>query len=157
MKKHHRFATGTISISAMAFGLLVSTSALAAPPPATLTAVPNPAQQGQTVVLTATTSSSSIGTVTFSDGSTVLCNTVPLASGIAMCSTSSLSVGPHTITGRFAVGGIAVITFNVTATVTIAAVPPPTPAPTLGAWALIALVAFTLLMASVWQRRGMRR
>ncbi|GAA0723308.1 Ig-like domain-containing protein [Dokdonella soli] len=129
----------------------------ASPPAGTLTAVPNPAQQGQAVVLTATTGSTLPGTVTFSDGTTVLCNTVPLVSGTATCSTSSLSVGSHTITGLFAVGGIAVITFSVTATVTIAAIPPPTPAPTLGAWALIALAAFTMLMALVWQRRGMRR
>lgn len=68
----------------------------------TLTATPNPANMGQTVTLTAASTSAlagmtPVGTVTFYDGITSL-GTADLASnGIAVFSTSSLSVGSHTL------------------------------------------------------------
>jgi hypothetical protein len=69
-----------------------------------LTCAPNPAAYGATVICTATVSGSSptpTGTVTFYDGSTAL-GTAALSSGVATYSTSTLSVGSHTITAVYA-------------------------------------------------------
>ncbi|MGA1983931.1 MAG: FG-GAP-like repeat-containing protein, partial [Acidobacteriaceae bacterium] len=78
---------------------------------ATLTSSLNPANAGQTVTFTATvtaTSASGVppaGSVSFSDGTTVL-GTVPLVSGssgtsTAAFSTSTLTVGTHSITANY--------------------------------------------------------
>jgi|GEM_PF-1818677 len=67
----------------------------------------NPSNAGQTVKFTATVSSPTTaptGTVTFMDGTTVL-GTASLAGGKASYSTSTLSVGSHTITAVY--GGTA--------------------------------------------------
>ena len=69
----------------------------------------NPSPHGTDVVLTATvtTDGSPVteGTVTFSDGATVL-GTVPVeATGVAALTTADLAVGPHRITARFADDG----------------------------------------------------
>jgi hypothetical protein len=92
-----------------------------------LNASPNPATAGQTVTLTATVhaaqgSAIPTGMATFSDGSTVLGSSPLNPSGTATLSTSSLSVGTHTITASY--GGSA--NFNpssasVTETVTVIA------------------------------------
>ncbi len=83
------------------------------PPPApvatlsTLTAQPNPAYQGQTVVLravisavTASVSAMPTGTVQFLDGNTVL-GQAPYGNGSATLSTSSLALGMHTLTAVY--------------------------------------------------------
>ena len=71
----------------------------------TLTSSPNPSVFGQSVTFTATVASSGgvpVGTVTFSEGSTVLASNVPVdGSGHAAFNTSSLAVGSHTITASF--------------------------------------------------------
>jgi uncharacterized repeat protein (TIGR01451 family) len=62
----------------------------------------NPSSGGQAVTFTATvTGLSPTGIVTFKDGSTVL-GTGTLASGVASFTTSSLSVGSHSITAVYA-------------------------------------------------------
>ncbi len=69
----------------------------------TLSSNVNPAIFGQSVMFTANVSSSSgtpTGSVTFSDGSTTL-QTVALSSGQAGLTTSTLTVGSHTITAQY--------------------------------------------------------
>ncbi len=57
---------------------------------------PSPAVAGQTVKITAAMNSGATGTVQFTDGGAVLA-TVPVASGAASFSTSTLSQGSHTL------------------------------------------------------------
>jgi sugar lactone lactonase YvrE len=70
----------------------------------TLTASANPVLLGQNIMFTATANSVSpnvTGTMTFMDGATPLV-TVPVnASGVATYSTSTLVLGPHTITASY--------------------------------------------------------
>ena len=69
----------------------------------TVSASPNPAAQGASVVLTATTTATSGtpgGSVTFYDGVTSL-GSGTLVSGVATLSSSSLSVGSHNITASY--------------------------------------------------------
>jgi len=67
----------------------------------TLTSSPNPSNNGQTVTLTATVSPpAATGTVQFFDGTTPL-QIVQLSAGKATLSTSTLSVGPHSITATY--------------------------------------------------------
>src|SRR5205814_2192993 len=66
----------------------------------------NPSTYGQSVTFTASVSGNpgNNGTVTFSEGSTVICGSVPLNSSAATCSTSTLSAttgSPHTITAAY--------------------------------------------------------
>ena len=70
------------------------------PTTTTLSSSANPSTSGQSVTLTATVSpSTATGTVTFAvDGTTQLGSPVTLSSGQATFSSSSLSVGSHTIT-----------------------------------------------------------
>jgi hypothetical protein len=80
-------------------------------PPATtttLTSSVNPSALGQTVTFTVTVAGSATGSnvvnegsVTFSDGSTVLA-VVPIANGVANFSTATLTAGTHTITATYA-------------------------------------------------------
>ncbi len=74
-----------------------------------LTTSPNPANTGQTVTLTATTTSMvadmvPVGTITFYDGSTVLTTAGLGDNGVATFSTSSLAVGTHPIKAVLASG-----------------------------------------------------
>lgn len=99
-------ATGTI-IEAEGSGLVLSNGSVmveAAPTTATLTSSANPSNAGQLVTFTATVSSAVAGTptgnVTFKDSATTL-GTVPLISGQASYSTSTLSAGPHSITAQY--------------------------------------------------------
>jgi hypothetical protein len=63
----------------------------------TLSSGVNPSTYGSSLTLTATVSpTAATGTVTFTDGSTVL-GTASLASGVAVLKTASLSVGVHTL------------------------------------------------------------
>lgn len=70
-----------------------------------LQATPNPADFGQTVVLQATVTTGTgtlTGTVTFSDGATVLASKVPLnTSGVASYTTTALAVGLHSLTASY--------------------------------------------------------
>ncbi|MBI4485807.1 MAG: Ig-like domain repeat protein, partial [Acidobacteria bacterium] len=84
----------------------------------TLTSTPNPSLYGQSVTFTATVSSSAgtpAGTVTFKDGANTL-GTASLISGVFTFSTSSLSVGTHSITAEY--GGDANYTAGTSAAVT---------------------------------------
>ncbi|MGE8942719.1 Ig-like domain repeat protein [Leptospira interrogans] len=66
-----------------------------------LTSTPNPAFEGQPVVLTATVSPSvATGTVTFRDGPDVL-GATSLSGGTATLSTASLMAGAHTLTATY--------------------------------------------------------
>ncbi len=68
----------------------------------TLTSSLNPSLLSQPVVLTARVApAASTGTVTFSDGGTVLCNIVPVVAGAATCSTSFASAGAHSLSAVF--------------------------------------------------------
>lgn len=90
------FESSSASLTQVVLSLLASSTVL--------TCAPNPAAYGATVICTATVSGSSptpTGTVTFYDGSTAL-GTAALSSGVATYSTSTLSVGSHTITAVYA-------------------------------------------------------
>lgn len=70
-----------------------------------ITASPNPSVFGQQVIFTASVTnhgaSSLSGSVTFQDGSTTLCSDASLSSGSAICATSGLSLGQHTIVANY--------------------------------------------------------
>jgi carboxypeptidase T len=72
---------------------------------AALTSSPNPSTYGQAVTFRATVISTGgvpVGTVTFTEGTTVLASNVALdADGEAAFSTTSLAVGSHTVTATF--------------------------------------------------------
>ena len=73
----------------------------AAPPVSvTVTSNPNPSTVNQSVTFTATVSPSASGTVTFTDGYTVL-GAATLSGSVATYTTSSLAVGSHLITGNY--------------------------------------------------------
>ncbi|MES2932818.1 MAG: SBBP repeat-containing protein, partial [Pseudomonadota bacterium] len=81
-----------------------STSVMPNPPTTTsVTSSANPSAFGQSVTFTAVVSGNvPHGTVTFKDGSTVLCNNLSLFSGSTrQCVASSLSLGSHNITVEF--------------------------------------------------------
>lgn len=67
-----------------------------------LTSSANPSTFGQSVTFTATvTGNAPTGSVTFKDGTAVLCSAVGLAGGSAICATSSLSVATHSVTVNY--------------------------------------------------------
>jgi hypothetical protein len=71
-----------------------------------LTSSPNPSVVGQGVTLTATVApSGATGSIEFFDGATSL-GTAPLSGGSAAINTSSLAVGPHSLTAVYG-GGVA--------------------------------------------------
>lgn len=96
-------ANGTISIPST-----VSLAGTGIGQPATTTTVSssaNPSVPGQSLTLTATVTPASgsgapTGSITFSDGSTTL-GTVPLTNGQATFTSSTLSVGSHSITAAY--------------------------------------------------------
>jgi hypothetical protein len=62
----------------------------------------SPSTGGQPVTFTATVAGASpTGSVTFSDGSMVVCFAQALSGGVATCTTSDLSVGGHSITAAY--------------------------------------------------------
>src|SRR5579871_5140611 len=66
-----------------------------------IAALPNPATAGQTVTLSAVVlPSAATGTITFKDGSTTL-NTLTISNGAAGFTTSSLTVGTHSLTASY--------------------------------------------------------
>jgi uncharacterized repeat protein (TIGR01451 family) len=66
----------------------------------TLASSQNPSEFGKPVTFTATVTAGATGTVTFFDGATAL-GTVPLAGGTATFTTSSLTIGTHSITATY--------------------------------------------------------
>jgi predicted outer membrane repeat protein len=111
------------------------------PSTTTLTSSGNPSIVGQSVTFTVTVAATAsahmgvqnaapivpTGPVSFSDGSTVLCNAVALVDGIASCMTSALTVGVHTITAAYSGDGtFAASSGMLTQTVNTAAPPAPT-------------------------------
>ena len=77
------------------------------PTTTTVTSSANPSLVGATVTFTAAVTASMgtpTGSVTFKDGSTVICNAVALSSGQAQCATSALAAGTHAITGEYSGG-----------------------------------------------------
>jgi large repetitive protein len=72
----------------------------------TVTSSLNPSTLGQNVTFTATVTTGAgtgdlTGTVSFSDGTTVLAAAVPLNAGVATFTTSALTVGSHSITASY--------------------------------------------------------
>jgi hypothetical protein len=62
----------------------------------------NPSTAGQSVTFTATVAGASpTGSVTFSDGSMVVCFAQALSGGVATCATPNLSVGAHGMTAAY--------------------------------------------------------
>lgn len=113
------FATGSLPVSGSPYtvtysylgdanfsGALDNTKALTVNPAGTsttLAAVPNPSTFGQTVLFTATITSTAgipTGTVTFKDGGTVL-YTGTLSSGVSTLVTSTLSAGTHSLSAMY--------------------------------------------------------
>jgi hypothetical protein len=97
-------ATANFASSTASAALLVQ----AASTGTTLTSSANPSVVGQNVVLTATITPTGgnptpTGTIDFSDGGTALpgCSGIHLSNGTALCNTSSLSVGSHTIQASY--------------------------------------------------------
>ena len=66
-----------------------------------LASTPNPSAYTQTVTFTATVPTGATGTVSFFDGATQIGAAVSVASGAATTSTSTLSVGTHSITATY--------------------------------------------------------
>jgi hypothetical protein len=71
-----------------------------ASPTETLSSSINPSAANQSVVFTASVPSSATGTVTFMSGSTIL-GTSPLSNGVATISSTTLPIGPDTITATY--------------------------------------------------------
>ena len=160
---------GNFAASGASSSLAVGTS----PTAITFTSSPNPSTAGQPVVLTATVTvlppassvssagvtqaggSASVaavptGSVTFSDGATVL-GTVPLnASGVATFTTTTLAQGSHTLTARYSGdANAAVVAITVVQQVDLAL-----PVPGLSAW-MLALLG--LMLAGLARVASMRR
>jgi uncharacterized repeat protein (TIGR03803 family) len=69
--------------------------------PTTLTSSPNPSGYGNAVIFTASVPAAATGTVTFTYGSTTLCNAVPLSRGTATCTYSALPAGSDVVTATY--------------------------------------------------------
>lgn len=70
-----------------------------------LSASPTSAQPNQPVTLTATVSPvDATGTVTFTDGATVLCNAVSVSNGVAACATAFATEATHALTATYSGG-----------------------------------------------------
>ncbi len=70
----------------------------------TLTSTPNPSLLNQQVTFTSTVSSADpnlSGSVTFLDGNTPICSNVVLSGGKAVCTTSTLTLGSHSVTASY--------------------------------------------------------
>jgi uncharacterized repeat protein (TIGR03803 family) len=96
----------------------------------------NPSPYGQSVTFTATVtrqgSGTPTGTVTFTYGSTTLCNAVTLSGGIAACTYSTLPLGADMVTATYSgdynfTGSSATITLTVNQGTPVITWPTPTP------------------------------
>lgn len=74
-------------------------------PTVTLVSSANPSAPNASVTFTATAPAGATGTITFLDGSTVLGSGAPNAAGVATYTTSSLSIGSHSITAAYSGDG----------------------------------------------------
>jgi len=98
-------SSGSCGANAGVVGVLINIS-LASTTTA-LTSSPNPSSLEQAVTFTATVTASQFfkfqptGTVTFTYGSTTLCNAVTLSGGTATCTYSNLPAGTDTVTGAY--------------------------------------------------------
>ena len=86
-----------------------------------LTSNANPSTYGDTVTFTSTVTASpsnpsGAGTVTFRNGTTVLCSNVPLTGNTATCTTAALTAGGHAITAAY--GGATGYASSTSATLT---------------------------------------
>lgn len=100
----------------------------------------NPSTLGQTVTFTATvTGSSPTGTVQFSDGGVNLGAPVSLAGGVAAFTTSSLSLGTHSIVAAYGGDGANLASTSPTLSQSVASVTPGAAEeiPTLGGWGML--------------------
>jgi hypothetical protein len=82
----------------------VVNQAASTPTSTTVSSSPNPSVFGQAVTFTSTTTSNNgtpSGTVTFTEGATVLASNVAVTAGKASFSNSAFAVGSHTITATF--------------------------------------------------------
>ena len=98
----------------------------------TLTASPSPSEEGQAVTLSASIAASgATGTVSFSDGGTVIagCSAVAVSSNAATCTTSALAVGGHALQATYS-GDAA---YNASTSNTVSHTVNPKPAPVIAA------------------------
>jgi len=98
-------------------GLIKITYTPTVPTVTTLSSSMNPGSLSQPVTFTATVTSGATGTVTFKDGSTIL-GTISLTGTTAQLTTSSLSLGSHTIQAIYN-GDVTYATSNTSMTETI--------------------------------------
>ena len=128
-------ATATDSSgSTSEFSAAVPVSVLIASTTAVLTASPNPAAPGQTVVLTATvTGQNPTGTVRFQEGTTTL-GTAALNAGTAVLSIATLTLGSHSITAAYQ--GDATNQPSTSSPVSVVIAPPPGPPKLTGSYSL---------------------
>jgi hypothetical protein len=125
----------------------------------TLTAAPNPATVGQTVVLTGTVAETSgnavpTGTVTFYDGTTAL-GTGTLSSGSATYPVTSLAAGTHSITASYGGDTSNSSSTSSAITVTVTAAAPAATATTLAASTTSAVGGTSIIfMATVMPASG---
>lgn len=160
-------STNPLTVSMTANKACSATFEVYAPPivatTTTVTSDSNPAAYGQSVTFTATVSPSApagtaalltanglpTGTVDFKDGGTSIsgCASQTLASGVATCTTSGLSVGSHPITAVYS-GNSAydASTGTLSPNQIVISAPIPAPIPTLGEWAMLLL---TLLLSGL--------
>ncbi|HZZ92466.1 MAG TPA: FG-GAP-like repeat-containing protein [Usitatibacter sp.] len=94
------------------------------PTTSTLVSSFNPSTQGQSITFTATVSSAlATGSYTFLDGATAICAAVAIAAQQAQCTTSALSVGPHSITAQYSGDGTYLLSVSAPVVQTVTAVP----------------------------------
>jgi hypothetical protein len=115
----------TVSDPKGATSQATATVTVVGPTTTIVSASPNPSFAAQPVAFTATVTTSSggfptDGSVTFQEGSTVLAGPTSLSGGQASFSTSSLSVGAHTITAFYSSASGAFVASNGSIVVTIA-------------------------------------
>jgi hypothetical protein len=107
------FQSGTADATAHYVGTATTSTAL--------TSNANPSTYGDTVTFTSTVTASpsnpsGAGTVTFRNGTTVLCSNVPLTGNTATCTTAALTAGGHAITAAY--GGATGYASSTSATLT---------------------------------------
>jgi hypothetical protein len=121
--------SGSAGFIASSSSALTETISSPASTTTTLVAAPNPAQTGQSVTLTATISphptGSSLGTVSFYDGETLLGTGEVNSSGVATFSTLGFAAGAHSLTAAysgdagFAASSSTAVSETITSVVTI--------------------------------------
>jgi hypothetical protein len=129
-----------------------------APTTTVVTPSANPSTFGQSVTFTATvTGASATGTVTFQDNGTNIagCVGIALAAGRATCTTSTLTVGSHTIVASYSGDSAnAASSGSVTQTVNAVAPTATTNIPTLSEWGMAILVALMAGFGVMGARRA---